>query len=365
MNLSKTLRPLDKDFELKTGKIDHSSWHKIIAPFADANIYQTCSYEKGRPRHFHIDHIILLEDCKIVSAAQLRILKVPFFETGIAYVRWGPLIQLGDKGLETEKFRQAIRALRNEYVYRRGFHLIIAPMLYDEFNEDASSILVDEGYERESRIAPERTLLVNISAPLSEIRMGLHQKWRNCLNQAEKRQLEIIEGESTSLFEVFIGVYREMLRRKSLEEPQHIRRFPIIQKDLPSDLKMRIFLCRSKDGIGAGAICSAIGNTGLYMFGATNSMGLANKGSYLIQWRIIEWLKERGCSWYDLNGINPKTNPGTYHFKAGIAGSKGRNVNFIGRYAAFSSPIGRIFFYGAKSLLRFYRKIGKHLQLTG
>ena len=37
-----------------------------------------------------------------------------------------------------------------------------------------------------------------------------------------------------------------------------------------------------------------------------------------------EWIKEKGLRYYDLNGINPETNPGTYHFKRGLAGKKGR-----------------------------------------
>jgi lipid II:glycine glycyltransferase (peptidoglycan interpeptide bridge formation enzyme) len=46
------------------------------------------------------------------------------------------------------------------------------------------------------------------------------------------------------------------------------------------------------------------------------------KGSYLLQWRMMQWLRQRGCRWYDLGGINPQRNPGVYHFKSGFGGQE-------------------------------------------
>ena len=46
------------------------------------------------------------------------------------------------------------------------------------------------------------------------------------------------------------------------------------------------------------------------------------KGSYLLQWRMMQWLRERGCRWYDLGGVNPTRNPGVYHFKSGFGGAE-------------------------------------------
>lgn len=69
-----------------------------------------------------------------------------------------------------------------------------------------------------------------------------------------------------------------------------------------------------------GLVGSAHGDTGIYLLGATSDEGMKTKGSYLLQWRMVQWLKERGCRWYDLGGINPETNPGVYHFKAGLSG---------------------------------------------
>ena len=42
---------------------------------------------------------------------------------------------------------------------------------------------------------------------------------------------------------------------------------------------------------------------------------------------------------YNLHGINPDTNPGTYHFKAGLCGGHGHDVHYVGTYDATPSRL--------------------------
>ena len=41
----------------------------------------------------------------------------------------------------------------------------------------------------------------------------------------------------------------------------------------------------------------------------------------MLQWHAIKTAREQGIYWYDLGGIDPKVNPGVYHFKKGLGGS--------------------------------------------
>jgi hypothetical protein len=45
-------------------------------------------------------------------------------------------------------------------------------------------------------------------------------------------------------------------------------------------------------------------------------------------------MKERGVKVYNLNGISPEQNPGTYHFKRGLAGRNGRDLHYLGKFDA-------------------------------
>jgi lipid II:glycine glycyltransferase (peptidoglycan interpeptide bridge formation enzyme) len=160
--------------------------------------------------------------------------------------------------------------------------------------------------------------------------------WRRSLRQAERNGLEIVEGSADALFGEFVGIFRELVSRKGFR-PNNIREFRSIQKRLPGNLKMRILLCRRDGKLCSGLICSTVGDTAVYLFGATSNAGLSSKGSYLLHWRLIERLKDAGVTTYDLHGINPVKNPGTYKFKADLCGSNGQDVQFLGQFDSCTS----------------------------
>jgi lipid II:glycine glycyltransferase (peptidoglycan interpeptide bridge formation enzyme) len=106
----------------------------------------------------------------------------------------------------------------------------------------------------------------------------------------------------------------------------------------------------------SGVVCSGIGDMGIYLYGATSDEGLNSQGSYLLQWKALSWLKGKGAKWYNLHGINPVTNPGTYHFKAGFLGKNGKDVCFLGVYDACDSVATRTVFRFAGLARAMYRK---------
>ena len=77
----------------------------------------------------------------------------------------------------------------------------------------------------------------------------------------------------------------------------------------------------------AGLVASAMGDSAIYLLGATSDDGLNAKGAYLLQWTLIQWLKENGFKWYDLGGIDPEGNPGVYSFKKRIVRHRRVSIN--------------------------------------
>jgi hypothetical protein len=328
-------KPLESGYTGEVDTVDRIEWGKIIDQFSDANIYQTWSYDAIRCGEGNISHLVLRAGDKIVAAAQARIVRIPIIGRGAAYVRWAPLWRSRDETEDPAVFRNTVRALRNEYVCRRGLILRIFPILFDDSLKLYVDLICKEGYVRAPERETSRTLMLDISPPTEELRKNMDQKWRNCLNRAERNELNIIDGTDDNLFSDFIGLYRDLLRRKKFPEPNDINEFRMIQRDLPNEHKMNVILCRSSGTSSVGGIFAGIGETGIYLFGATNAQGMENKGSYLIQWKAIQWMKKIGCRYYNLNGINPATNPGTYHFKAGLSGQKGKDVNYLGSFDCY------------------------------
>ena len=182
---------------------------------------------------------------------------------------------------------------------------------------------------------------MDLRPPLENLREGMRDHWRRELKAGEKKGLEILEGTGEELFGEFIKIYREMVARKKFAEPNDINQFRLMQKLLPDAFKMKILLGKSAGNICAGGICSAMGETALYLFGATSNAGMKSRGSYVLQWRFVENLKRDGIAVYDLNGINPETNPGTFKFKSDLAGDHGADVYFIGTFDAQGGGLSR------------------------
>jgi lipid II:glycine glycyltransferase (peptidoglycan interpeptide bridge formation enzyme) len=112
-----------------------------------------------------------------------------------------------------------------------------------------------------------------------------------------------------------------MRKRKAFETTVDVEEFARIQESLPESHRMRVFICEDKGLPVAGLVASAMGDSAIYLLGATSDAGLKSQGAYLLQWTLIQWLKESGVRWYDLGGIDPIGNPGVYAFKKGFSGA--------------------------------------------
>lgn len=325
-----------KDHIIEIDKIKQAEWSNLLPEFDDASIYQTWSYGAVRWGEKQLSHIIIKQKNEIIAAAQLRIIKIPLLKAGIAYLTWGPMWQRKGYPVNTEVFRKIINALKEEYAGKRRLLLRIKPNIIDEYSDAIVAMLNQTGFKNNTKLRSYRTLRLNLAATMAEIRKSLDQKWRNQLNRAEKNNLKIIEGNSVELYQIFLDLQKEMQSRKKYEAGVNYSEFCDIQKGLPEKLKMKILICQYEGKALTATIGSMIGDTGIYLLGAMGNEGMKMKGSYLLQWRLIEMMKEAGCRWYDLGGINPDDNPGVYHFKAGLSG---KEVFHIGQYEICKNSI--------------------------
>jgi lipid II:glycine glycyltransferase (peptidoglycan interpeptide bridge formation enzyme) len=197
------------------------------------------------------------------------------------------------------------------------------------------------GFNKKLNSKIKRTIILDITSEMEIIRKNLNQKWRNLLNKAEKSGLTILEGTEDYLFTIFIKIYNEMLERKQFKEGINVNFFQKVQTASPEFLKMRVFICHKGDTPIAALVGSSIGDTGQYLLGASNDIGLKIPGAYLLQWRMIEWLKQNGCRRYDLGGIDPINGSGVYKFKSGFGGIE---FDHMGIYEASEDFLSKLIY---------------------
>lgn len=315
------------DYSVETRQYSETEWYDLLSQFDDATIYQSHAYGAVRWGQNNLRHTVVRKSGEIIGAAQAIIYTVPVIRAGLAYIPWGPLWRRKGLDASPDTLRGIVTSLKREYCDNQGLLLRMTPGIWQEAEADhAIGHIVAEGYVRSTDVQPYRTLMLDLTRESAEIRKRLDQKWRNQLNRAEKNGLEITEGTAYELYDVFLQLQKEMMDRKQYKTTIDYVQFGEIQKRLPESMKMHIIICMHEGKPMTATIGSAIGERGIYLLGATGEEGMKQKSAYLSQWKMIQWLQERNCRWYDLGGINPEQNPGVYHFKVGISSLDVRHV---------------------------------------
>ena len=341
----------DEGYSVEIDQISKEDWSQYIIQFEDASIYQTWSYGAVRWGEKNLSHIVLKQLNKVKSLAQVSIKKLPLIGAGLAYIPWGPLWRKRGEDNSSECLMQILRAIKEEYVIKRGLFLKMAPNEIEDSASQVRQIIEREGFDWKSH--HYRTILLDLDYPLEEIRNKLNKKWGDKLVAAEDKNLKIKEGTGNDLYESMCIPYQEMLQRKQFLPGVSINEFKLIQKDLPVHLKMRIMVCYFEGRPIASLLGSSIGAKGILILGGNNEMSLKLGGSHLLPWRMIEWMKTSGAKMCDLGGYDPIRNPKTAHFKEGVSGRDVRHVGqFEGCQNLNSLIIGKLGFTISKSLNR-------------
>jgi Acetyltransferase (GNAT) domain len=314
---------LDPVWQVEVDRATPAEWSSMLDLFYDANLYQTWSYGAVRWGRKNLSHLVLKRNGEVLGMAQLRIIRPTRLNFGMAYLRWGPLCHRRGTERDTEAALCIARALREEYVCKRGLLLQILPNVFVGSPRAVLFQSAFSGFTREPRTSANtyRTFLLDLTPPIEELRRNLDKKWRNQLTRSEKNGLKVTAGTATDEYRRFCRMYNQMWKRKAFETTVDVEEFGRLQEDLPEAHRMRILICE-QDGVPvAGLVASAMGDSAIYLLGATSNTGLNSKGAYLLQWTLIQWLKENGFRSYDLGGIDPERNPGVYHFKSGLSGT--------------------------------------------
>ena len=329
-------------WQVEVDRASSAEWSNMLDLFDDANIYQTSAYGEVRWGEKNLSRLVLKRDGEVVGMAQLRIIRPTPLKFGMAYLRWGPIWERRGLPLDPEVPMHMARAIEEEYLEKRKLFLRVLP---NAFAGSPRARAIQAAF---SRFTPEpldadntyRTFVLDLSSSLDELRRRLDKKWRNQLTRSEKNNLRVVAGNGSAEYRTFCQIYSQMRKRKTFETTVDADEFGDLQEALVESQRMRILICEDKGAPVAGLVASAIGDSAIYLLGATSDAGLNSKGAYLLQWTLISWLKERGVKWYDLGGIDPEGNPGVYHFKRGFSGADLCQVNpLVASDSAVSSGI--------------------------
>ena len=303
-----------------------AEWNTAIATFADASIHSTTDFGVLRWGSEKLSQLVLYDNDEIVAMAQVIVVAMPAFGTGIAHCKFGPLWRRMGRPENIDIYHEILHAMRAEYVDRQGLLLRIKPWELDDTDNRLSDARETAGLQAQPNMPRYHTFVLDMSRSIDELRAGFSQKWRYNLKKAEKHPLEIVRATGPEQAAVYMQLYAEMRDLKSYVDTSEVDTLAGLSETLTSAIKPVIFVAYSEGIPAASIVISMLGNTAYYLFGATGNAGRNGGASYVLFWHAMTWLKEQDCRWLDLVGSQPHGTGGDVgyrRFKSGMTGKNG------------------------------------------
>lgn len=319
---------------IRIGQLDRDRWDRLVPAFDDADLCQTWSYGAARWGAGTLDHLTLSRDDQVIGAAQIATQRPPGVRSGLAYVKWGPLWRPRDAAPDPEVLRRLAAALRRHFVEERGLVLRLMPRHFTTAGPDLRPLLAECGFTRADHASLYRTVRLDLTPSLAELRAGLKKTWRARLRKAEAEGLSVRISQGLDDFAAFGAVYAGMRRHKSFIEASDLPIYEQVQADLPEPAQLHVVTCWRDGRPLAAHLCSALGDSAISLCGATAPEGRACGASYVMDWETVAWLKARRTRWYDLGGA---AEPQVTRYKLGLAGRTAAVAETIGKWDAGST----------------------------
>ena len=297
-------------------ELSGESWNACCTLFEDAEFTQ--SFEWGEAKRYQGWSPIRLkltekDDC----IGALQGLEKKYFGLRFLYCARGPLWQRRDLCGERciNNLGKVLDALREEF-----------PTAILAYNWHFSTELVpDEVFQNRGFRQLEQALTswIDLRSDYESILSTFHGKWRNDLRNAERSRVQVRSFEASGKF----GDLYEMLEKTAARKGFKIGLdYKVVNHFLAQHPADKAVILSALDGQGealASALIISFNGLASYLIGASISSShpaFVRGASNLIQLEAIRWAQNNDNDAYNLEGLDPKGNPGVYHFKKRMNG---------------------------------------------
>lgn len=285
------------------------------------------SVEWGRVKSAWSNEFVIVRDGegKIKATLSILLRKVPMLPFYFMYAPRGPICDLHD--------REALRALTDgAKEIAKKYGAITLKIDTDTKSDDSEyeAIMKELGYTLNNSysnlegVQARYVMRVDLQGKTEEqLLETCYHKTRYNIRLAQKKGVRVVEGKREDI-PLFFQLMQETGRRDGFV----IRELDYFYKlyDCLGQEYFRLFLAYVGEECVAGTIAGVYGNKCLYLYGASGNQYRNYMPTYLLQWEMMRFSLQRGCTIYDLRGVpgmvDDENNPiyGLYRFKKGFGG---------------------------------------------
>lgn len=342
------------------GPSDRERWREFVATAPTGDVLQCMEWGELKSRTgWQPFPIALLCERRIVAAV-LALKRPAPFGRSILYCPRGPVVDFNDK----DSFTALHEALRQLACEHRAILVKVDPPVV---GNEAAFALQQAGFRPVAGggndFGGTQPRAVMKTMPLADddtLLARFKPKTRYNIRLAERKGVQVT-GETTR---EDLREFYELLLETGRRDGFHVREFSyfehlwdfLIERDLA-----RLFIARHEGQAIAGAINFILGRQCWYVYGASSNQKRNLMPNHLLQWRMMQWARDRGCEIYDFRGVplnrpdTPDHLKGLVRFKAGFAA---QYIEYIGEWdLPLSAPLYRAFTLLEPHVRRFRLKL--------
>lgn len=208
-----------------------------------------------------------------------------------------------------------------EHARNNGFACIdIAPEWEGDFAANAAGMLLANGWL--ARPAARISLRLDLRPDPEKLLSGFRKATRYEIRRSEREGVEVsmADVDSADDCESWLRLYLNMAMEKRFEADQAVYVRQVLSWLRGDTERGGLFLSHQNGKLLGGILVVRCGMRCWYLLGATVKNCKPSAG-HLLQWRAIQWARERGCVEYDFSGYQEAASNGPAFFKGGFGGN--------------------------------------------
>ncbi|MCK5375139.1 MAG: GNAT family N-acetyltransferase [Alphaproteobacteria bacterium] len=220
----------------------------------------------------------------------------------------------------SDHFEKFVEAFSQKHTKRFGRRIRFIPEYED--TQRARQILEAHNYKAASTHSYE-TIWLDLRSSTEILRKNLNPKWRNKLNQSDRKPLDLVWKAADTKSIYFKWLMGQYVRDRALRKYNgpSLKMMNALGESFSRGKNMMIGCALLDKQPIAGILLFIHSSSATYQIGYISDVGRENRAHYALLWDALGKLKERGIHDFDLGGVNEEGAKGVKTFKKGMGGT--------------------------------------------
>ena len=299
-------------------KARYDEYESFVRCHPGGGITQSILWHGVKPDWLAEVVVVRDDDSKIVAGISILVRKIPGLRISMLYAPRGPVCDLYNSDIMRD--------------IKLGVDLVAKKHRAYVFKMDPEALICDEaifsGYRRFYGPTGFETIQTRFNYRLylkgrdeDALFANLHHKTRYNVRVARKHGVEVKIGGREDLDE-----FARLMKITGKRDGFAVRSQAYFENMLNAlGEHARLYMAYYQGKAVSGAVTTNYAGKTCYIYGASDNEHRNVMPNYLLQWEMIRWAAETGCTVYDFQGVDGTLNEdkplyGLYRFKRGFGG---------------------------------------------